>query len=438
MGEIKLNKPLYEEGASGSGVGSAGAGESRSPRPPRPHTLARVGALVVDVLVLHFVGTLVIRLSPEAVLALGPWAPWVGLAIGWLYFGVAASAWTGGRSVGKLILQVRVADATGPDLSLGRALVRSAVLLWPLVLFLVVDRLAETLDRPDTLSLAPLWPRVAGAVAFGWWLGNVFFVALDAAGRATWDWAARSVVITSDCEAAALGEFMRGVRQGLEVGPSRRSWVALAITLAACGGLFGWLLAHEQQRLRTLPAAERQRIIAQKQKLYVPGFGQPMPLGPSASSEPEDAQTSTAHFQYRRRGSVERVRIEKDPVAMGKAEELARVSVEEMRRLVAERDVPREVLPEKVRFDVGFAQYCDLLFAWDAIEVVKVSHTVALRQALSRGQEETTSPAGRADLEGLTGREERGAKPWQVTGETTTSRSAAESSASVEQPGRGF
>ncbi|MCX7625810.1 MAG: RDD family protein [Candidatus Sumerlaeaceae bacterium] len=414
MAEIKLNKPLYEEKSPTPSGGESGAtGAGRPPRGPRPNALARIGAGIIDLLVLHFAGLMIIRFASEPVIALGGAAAWVGLAVGWLYFALGASEFTGGRTVGKAILQLRTVDVTGPDLSFGKAGWRSALIVWPLALFLVTDRTAEGLDRPDVLTLAPLYGRLAGAVVFGWWLGNVFFSALDAYGRTVWDHWSGAIVITSDCEAEALGPFMRSARDETAAGGlPRRPLGALVFTLLICVGFFVWLIWRETQRLGQLSPEERTHFLEQKKRLFVEGFGQPIPLGPSREAAEADNQTSTVHFQYRRRGPVDATALKKDPAIMNKAKELAEVTLAEMKRhLEREKEtVPLDIFPAKVRFDVGFASYCDLLFAWDAVEVLTLSHTVPLRaelqaamrgqrRAMSRSEQETTSPAHSARKE---------------------------------------
>ncbi len=399
MPEIKLNKPLYEEKSSGTSCATGTcAGGARQPRAPRPGAISRAGAAIIDILLLHFLGLLAIRFAPETIIALGPAAAWLGLAVGWLYFAVGASQITGGRTVGKLILQLRVADVTGPDLSVGKAAIRATLILWPLALFLLADRWGEAMDRPDTLTLAPMWARVAGAGVFGWWLGNLFFAAFDPHGRALWDWWTGSVIITSDCAPEALGEFMRSAREAAQASIPSRSVTALIMTVLVCVAGFGGLVWWEASKLARLPQEERQRFIMQKQKLYVEGFGQPVPLGPSRETETADAQTSSAHFQYRRRGPINVKALKDNPVVTSKARELAEVSLAEMKRLIAneKENVPLDMLPAKVRFDVGFASYCDLLFAWDAIEVLTLSHTIALREELesarrTRSEESVTT-----------------------------------------------
>jgi hypothetical protein len=416
MAEIKLNKPLYEEKSTPAAGG--GGREARAPRAPRPGTLARGAADLIDLLVLHFAGLLVIRFASDAIIALGEAGPWVGLAVGWLYFALGASYLTGGRTLGKVILQLRTVDVTGPDLALGRAAWRAVAILWPLAVYLVVDRIGQSLDRPDTLSVAPLWGRVAGALVFGWWMGNIFFVALDPHGRALWDRLSGSIVITSDCQPEALGEFMRSAREAASGPAPRRAVTALVAAIVVCLGVFGGVVWLNAQKLRELPEAERRNFEQQKKELYVAGFGQPVPLGPSAETAPADAETSTVHFQYRHTGPLDVAALKRDPEVMDKARVLARVGVAEIRRMMAARAeaIPPELVPKKFRFDVGFASYCDLLFAWDSVEVLTISHTVAMREAL----------AGTAESE---------AKATDAAEAGTTSGSAVMSGAVAERAG---
>ncbi len=395
MPEIKLNKPLYEEK---NPTPDATAEKARQPRPPRPSALARLGAAVIDLLALHFVGLAILRFVPDPVIMLGPSAPWIGLLAGWLYFGIGASAITGGRTLGKVILQLRTVDVTGPDLPVGKALWRATLILWPLAVFLAADRVGEALDRPDQLSLWPMLGRLASAAVFGWWLGNLFFAGLDPHGRALWDRLAGAIVITSDCAADALGDFMRSARTQAEAPAPRRAVVVLALTFFLCVGLFAVLFWSESKRLATLPDDERERLIAQKQSLYVEGFGQPTPLG--SPREAVDTETSVALFQYRRRGPVNVEALRANPDAMAKAKTIAEVSVREILRALAKESIPLTLIPPKVRFEVSFASYCDLLFAWDAVDMLTISHTVALRDAVTSGTIPTSAPTKptRADL----------------------------------------
>ena len=388
MAEIKLNKPLYEEKASGCASGECAA-QTRQPRAPRAGMLARIGALVIDVLVLHFIGLALIRLVPEALVNVGWAGPWLGLLVASLYFGLGASVLTGGRTVGKLILQLRVVDVTGPELSVGRALVRSAILLWPFVLFVLVDQWAERMDNADGFSLMPLYPRALGALGLGWLLGNVFFASLESHGRTLWDWICGSVVIASDCDPAALGEFMRSARESAASPMPRKPLGALVAVLVAFCGFFVWLLWSEAKNLDAMPAADKERYAAHNRELFLPGFGRPVPVAASATQE-ADTQTSTAHFQYRYRGKLDVARLKQDPRVMDSARRLAEITVEEIRREMARRQIPLTEIPPRVKFQVGFASYIDLFFAWDAQEVFSVSHTVALRDELGNVGEKAT------------------------------------------------
>ncbi|AXA36877.1 hypothetical protein BRCON_2100 [Candidatus Sumerlaea chitinivorans] len=389
MPEIRLNKPLYEEPSQ------SGSAPAKQPRAPRPNTFARLGAIIIDVLLLHFVMLLVIRLVPTQIAALGYAAPWVGLLVGWLYFGICSSELTRGQSLGKLLMQLRVVDVTGPELSIARAFQRALALMWPLPLVALSSFALEKLDRPDAFTAWPVVAVALRALAIGWYLGNVFFSALEPYGRAWYDRLAGSVVITTDCDPAALGEFMRGAREPLPAEKLRRPHIFLWGTLAAFTVFVVFLGVQQYRDFQSRPEEERAQLLAQKAALYIEGFGQPVPLGPTRDEDgtARDTQTSGAHYQYRRYGVFTVDELRKNPKIERAAEAIAEATAKEIEKALArEKDLPPNI-PPALRFDVGFAMQCDLFFAWDAIEVYRVSHKLELTPIVNRVRSKTSPQA---------------------------------------------
>jgi uncharacterized RDD family membrane protein YckC len=77
----------------------------------------RVGALIVDALVLASVGLVCgLALKPQLV-ALGGWGRVVGFVVAAAYFGLCGSRLTNGQTVGKRLLKIRVVDRSGAPLS---------------------------------------------------------------------------------------------------------------------------------------------------------------------------------------------------------------------------------------------------------------------------------------------------------------------------------
>src|SRR5256885_1663319 len=97
---------------------------------------ARIGAVVINVLVLHALAMSAIRFFPRETIWLGVAGPWAGLAFGYLYFSLSASHLTSGRSAGKAVLRLQTTDTAGPCLPVSRAFTRTALLMWPLAAFL--------------------------------------------------------------------------------------------------------------------------------------------------------------------------------------------------------------------------------------------------------------------------------------------------------------
>jgi uncharacterized RDD family membrane protein YckC len=93
----------------------------------------RVGAFVVDALLIGIVGVLPGMLAFDAFAQMGEWARLVGLAIGTLYFGLLSGPLGGGQTLGQRLLKLRVTLLDGGPLPLGRALLRAFILMAPMV-----------------------------------------------------------------------------------------------------------------------------------------------------------------------------------------------------------------------------------------------------------------------------------------------------------------
>ncbi|WP_426663502.1 RDD family protein [Rhodanobacter aciditrophus] len=88
----------------------------------------RLGALVVDLMLLGIVGFVLGALFFDTFARMGFYARLIGFAIALAYFGILNSRLGGGQTLGKRWLGVRVVDAHGQLLTLPRALLRYAVL----------------------------------------------------------------------------------------------------------------------------------------------------------------------------------------------------------------------------------------------------------------------------------------------------------------------
>jgi uncharacterized RDD family membrane protein YckC len=88
----------------------------------------RLGAFVIDVVMLGIVGLILGTLFFDPLARMGAYARLIGFAMALAYFGICNSRIGGGQTLGKRWLGVRVVDAHDQLLSLPRSLLRYAVL----------------------------------------------------------------------------------------------------------------------------------------------------------------------------------------------------------------------------------------------------------------------------------------------------------------------
>ncbi|MFK8050032.1 MAG: RDD family protein [Halioglobus sp.] len=91
----------------------------------------RIGALLIDVVLLGFLGSMLGLVFESAFVELGGWGRVVGFAIALVYFGVMNSRISGGQTVGKRILDLRVIGSDNLPIGTRKSLVRAAILAIP-------------------------------------------------------------------------------------------------------------------------------------------------------------------------------------------------------------------------------------------------------------------------------------------------------------------
>lgn len=94
----------------------------------------RLGALLIDSLVLGIAGFSLVFLFKSPLQAMGNWAWLVGFAVSLLYFGLMDSQLGSGQTIGKWLLGIQVVDVSGRFLNFPRALLRSLVFITPFML----------------------------------------------------------------------------------------------------------------------------------------------------------------------------------------------------------------------------------------------------------------------------------------------------------------
>ena len=118
----------------------------------------RLGAFVIDVIVLGIAGMILGSLLFDTFARMGAYARLIGFAVALAYFGVMNSRIGGGQTLGKRWLGVRVVDAHDQLLSLPRALLRYTVL-----------------GIPFFANGLPVDPQMAMATTLGYLLALVVF-----------------------------------------------------------------------------------------------------------------------------------------------------------------------------------------------------------------------------------------------------------------------
>lgn len=87
----------------------------------------RLLAFIIDVLILGVVTSIAGQFLFDFFAGLGPWGRAVGFAIALVYFGLLNSSVTGGQTLGKRVMRIKVVDHEGEGIGLGRSLARFAI-----------------------------------------------------------------------------------------------------------------------------------------------------------------------------------------------------------------------------------------------------------------------------------------------------------------------
>ncbi|MGO1282918.1 RDD family protein [Psychrobacter sp.] len=119
---------------------------------------SRLGALLVDTIILGCVGLLLGLIFESVFVKMGGWGQLVGVTIMLLYFGIGNSQRAGGQTLGKKLLKIRVVDRNGSPLGTGKALLRAIVLIVPFAL----NGQAVFGDNPSDILISLLTSIVFG------------------------------------------------------------------------------------------------------------------------------------------------------------------------------------------------------------------------------------------------------------------------------------
>jgi uncharacterized RDD family membrane protein YckC len=91
----------------------------------------RVGAFLIDVLIVGILGLAVAFTMRDTLAPLGAWGRLVGFLIALPYFAVLNSRIGGGQTLGKRLFRIKVIEVAGGELSVGKSILRSGILQIP-------------------------------------------------------------------------------------------------------------------------------------------------------------------------------------------------------------------------------------------------------------------------------------------------------------------
>ena len=102
--------------------------------PPISGFWYRVGASVIDTLLLGMIGQIIGWTFSSVLFRVGPYGRFIGWIILLVYFGLLNSTVGKGQTVGKRLLKIAVRDSEGTSIKLGRSFLRAFVLTLPGIL----------------------------------------------------------------------------------------------------------------------------------------------------------------------------------------------------------------------------------------------------------------------------------------------------------------
>jgi len=130
----------------------------------------RIGALLIDGLILGFVGFLLGLALEEYFVQIGGWGRLIGFSIALIYFGVLNSTINNGQTVGKALLNINVVDSNNNNINVLKSFLRYCILGTPF--YLNNARFTE-----DLLSSPFLY--ILSFVIFGGFISVIYLYAFN-------------------------------------------------------------------------------------------------------------------------------------------------------------------------------------------------------------------------------------------------------------------
>lgn len=94
----------------------------------------RIGALLIDGLILGFVGFLSGLVLEDYFVQIGGWGRLIGFSIALIYFGILNSSINNGQTIGKALLKINVVDSNNQFISAPKSFLRYFILGTPFYL----------------------------------------------------------------------------------------------------------------------------------------------------------------------------------------------------------------------------------------------------------------------------------------------------------------
>lgn len=191
----------------------------------------RIAAFALDALALGLIGITLGAIFEEQLVSLGPWGRLLGFLIALAYFGPLNSRLAGGQTLGKRLLQIKVVDAQGAPLALGRSLLRFLPLgsVWFL----------NNAQLPDGV-LFSAWAAVFGLAILGLGASTLYLYVFNRRSRQSLhDWLVGSFVVNAASQGALAAEI---------AGPPPKLHRVVCALLLALGGLAPLISQQFQQQ----------------------------------------------------------------------------------------------------------------------------------------------------------------------------------------------
>ena len=158
----------------------------------------RVGALFIDTLILGIAGLILGLFLESTFVQIGAWGRLVGFSIALIYFGVMNSSISGGQTIGKKALKLRVVDSNNSPISIGKSVLRYLILAAPFFL----NRAQFSNEAMLSLAMYPL-----SLVIFGGLFSIIYLYIFNRVTRQSLhDLAVGTFVVNANVEKQEVGK----------------------------------------------------------------------------------------------------------------------------------------------------------------------------------------------------------------------------------------